>query len=125
MVNLCPICQKDDAVQRVATLVAASQSSGTFSGPTGGVIYSNGKWGSVSGYSTMSGSTISNLALLLAPPSMPSQDTGIGEKIISVLLLFLALPLAGFCRIISGPSGSDSEIIILTVIFIVIAIFVQ
>ena len=76
MTNICPVCQKDDAVQRVSTLVAAGQSSGTFSGPSGGVTYSNGKWGSVSGYSTLSGSTTSNLARSLASPAKPTKDSG-------------------------------------------------
>ena len=69
MASKCPVCKKHDAAQRVTTIVAAGQSSGTFSGPTGGVTYSDGKWGTVGGYTTLSGSTRSDRARSLAPPT--------------------------------------------------------
>jgi hypothetical protein len=73
MSAICPLCKKDDAIQRVVTVYQAGRSSGTYSGPSGGVTYSNGKWGSVSGYSTLSGTNASDLANLLAPPLEPQQ----------------------------------------------------
>jgi len=92
MANICPICQKDDLIQRIETLVSASQSSGTFSGPTVAATYSNGKLGSAGGYTTLSGSTTSNLAKLLEPPSLPPTPKGYGCWWI---LIASVIPLAG------------------------------
>jgi hypothetical protein len=93
MTNVCPICQKDDLVQRVETLVAAGQSSGTFSGPSVGTTYSNGKLGSVGGYTTLSGSSSSNLAKLLEPPSPPPTPKGYGCW--WILLAYPVIPIVG------------------------------
>jgi hypothetical protein len=43
--NACPVCGKSDAIQKVAGVVASGQASGAFSGPTGGVVNVDGKWG--------------------------------------------------------------------------------
>jgi hypothetical protein len=95
MANTCPMCQKDDLVQRVETLVSAGQSSGTFSGPSIGATYSDGKLGSVGGYTTLSGSTSSNLAKLLEPPSSPPEPKGYGCW--WILLVYPVIPiLSGF-----------------------------
>jgi hypothetical protein len=93
MTNICPICQKDDAVQRIETLVASGQSSGTFSGPSGGVAYSDGKWGGVGGYTTLSGSSTSNLAKLLEPPSLPPKPKGFGWW--WILIVPYGIPIIG------------------------------
>lgn len=77
MNNICPVCQKDDVIQRVQVAVQAGQSSGAFSGPSGGVTYSNGRSGTFTGYSSLSGSTSTDLARLLAPPPEP-RKTGLG-----------------------------------------------
>ena len=68
MAAVCPVCGKDDAIQKVSSVVSSGQASGAFSGPTGGVAYVGGKWGAVGGYTTLSGRTSSELARLLAPP---------------------------------------------------------
>ncbi len=68
MPAICPVCGKDDAIQLVSAVVASGQATGTFSGPSGGVAYVGGKWGSVNGYTTLRGGTTSQLAQLLAPP---------------------------------------------------------
>lgn len=88
MANLCPVCQKDDLVQRVKTLVASGQSSGTLSGPSGGVTYSGGKWGGVGGFSTLSGSTSTNLAKVLTPPTQPKRDRATFRTGCGYFLLF-------------------------------------
>ena len=75
---VCPIDNKDDAIQKVSAVVASGQSTGTFSGPTGGAVSYDGKLGSVSGYSSLSGSSTSNLAQLLSPPSKPNKPVGFG-----------------------------------------------
>ena len=70
----CPIDSKDDTIQKVSAVVSGGQAKGTFSGPTGGVTYSDGKWGSVGGFSVLSGSSSTELAELLSPPPQPYQD---------------------------------------------------
>jgi hypothetical protein len=99
MANICPICQKDDMIQRVETLVSAGQSSGTFSGPTVAATFSDGKLRPAGGYTTLSGSTSSNLAKLLEPPSSPPEPKGYGcwwillaYPVIPILGAFFALP---------------------------------
>jgi hypothetical protein len=91
MANLCPVCGKDDTIQRVEAVVQAGQSSGTYSGPSGGVTYSDGKWGSAGGFTTLSGSTTSNLATLLALPSKPTKETGGFQTGCGAILVFAAL----------------------------------
>ncbi len=93
MENICPVCQKDDLVQRVETLVAAGQSSGTYSGPSVGTTYSDGKFGTVGGYTTLSGSTSSNLAKLLEPPSSPPKPKGYGCW--WILIAYPVIPIVG------------------------------
>jgi len=74
MFTICPVCKKDDVIQKVSAVVTSGQSSGSFSGPSGGIAYVGGKWGAVSGYTTLSGRTVSELAqqlskLQIKPPS--------------------------------------------------------
>ena len=54
-------------------VVARGQASGTFAGPTGGVVNVDGNWGTTGGYTTLSGSTVTNLAALLFPPPEPKK----------------------------------------------------
>lgn len=96
MSNSCPICQKDDAIQRVVAVVQSGRSSGTYSGPSGGVAYSDGKWGSVSGYSTLSGSTVSDLAKSLVPPQEPQRGS-LGLIFWLWLLVSCGTTLMAFC----------------------------
>lgn len=75
---VCPIDGKDDAVQKVTAIVKLGTGEGNFSGPTGGVAYAGGKWGVVSGYTTMRGWSISQLARTVAAPARPRQPRGLG-----------------------------------------------
>lgn len=75
MPTSCPICGKDDAIQKVSSVVSSGQFSGGFSGPTGGLTYSGGKLGVVGGYTTLGGSSSSALATLLAPPREPRKPS--------------------------------------------------
>ena len=74
---LCPVCGKDDAIQKVSAIVASGRASGTLSGPSGGAAYVGGKWGITGGYTTLSGSMATELAQKLAPPSEPSRGRGV------------------------------------------------
>jgi hypothetical protein len=77
MATNCPICNKDDGIQKLSVIVSSGKSSGTYSGPSGG-------------------STISDLALRLAPPPEPKQTPGKPwrlQTIAIVIVLLLGCPL--------------------------------
>ena len=84
--NTCPICNKDDAIQKVSALVTGGRSSGTFSGPSGGSTYVGGEWVYVSGHATLSGSSETDLARLLASPPSPKQPN-IGRTLNDFVIL--------------------------------------
>ena len=67
----CPQDKKDDAIQRIPALVQGGTASGSFSGPSGGVTYVNGKSAYTSGYSSLSGNLTSNIAQMLSAPTFP------------------------------------------------------
>jgi hypothetical protein len=75
---LCPVCGKDDATQKLSAIVSSGQASGTFSGPSAGVIRVGGKWGATGTYTTLSGSTATELARKLSPPPEPRKPSGLG-----------------------------------------------
>ncbi|MBM3180072.1 MAG: hypothetical protein FJZ86_06935 [Chloroflexi bacterium] len=93
----CPICGKDDALQKVSSIVSGGTVRGSFSGPSGGVSYSGGNWGTVSGYTSLSGSTSTDLARLLSPPREPHTSfVNSGAPCIFLLVLlgcFFAAPI--------------------------------
>jgi hypothetical protein len=89
----CPICNKDDAIQKLSVIVASGKSSGTFSGPSGGAAYVDGKLVPMGGYSTLSGSTISDLAKRLTPPSEPQKYKGLGCGLGSLIAIVTFLGL--------------------------------
>jgi len=76
MSTLCPVCGKDDAIQKLSAIVASGQASGTFSGPSVGATRVDGKWGTTGGYTTLSGSTVTELARKLASPPQPQPKGG-------------------------------------------------
>ena len=71
---VCPIDSKDDAIQKVSALVSAGKSTGSFSGPSGGLTRTGEGWGSTVGYTTLRGGTITDLAKMLTPPRKPKQS---------------------------------------------------
>ncbi len=136
MSNLCPICNKDDSIQKVSVIVSAGKASGTFSGPSGGVAYIDGKWGTVGGYTTLSGSTMSELAKLLSPPPAPNSPKGY-TCLEWIGLLFVAMILipfvSGVLIIVSEasmtvlgvfPNDPDTTDVIGGFIFLIIAFVV-
>lgn len=96
---ICPQCSKDDALQKVSAVVAGGRTSGSFSGYSGGAVHIDGKWGSTSSYTTLGGTTASDLANALAPPPEPKkQSPGI---IASGCIGFLfAIPFSCSCVIL-------------------------
>jgi len=119
---VCSQCNKDDAIQKVSAVVAGGQASGSFSGYSGGAVNIDGKWGSTSSYTTLGGTSASDLARTLAPPPEPrKQSPGISAA--GCIGALLAFPIAGSCFILmygipmailalvnfaSSPSSSDS-----------------
>lgn len=71
----CPVDKKDDAIQSLPALVSGGRSSGSFSGPSGGVTYIDGKYGYTSGSTHLYGSLTSDVARALAAPLPPNKLT--------------------------------------------------
>lgn len=69
----CPIDHKDDMIQSVPALVLRDRASGTFSGPSGGITYIDGKYGYTSGYTNLYGSFTTDTARALAAPFPPKE----------------------------------------------------
>ena len=74
---ICPIGDKDDAIQKVSSIVSSGTATGSFSGPSGSAVHIDGKWGYSGGYTTLHGGTITNLAKKLSPPEKPKLE-GLG-----------------------------------------------
>jgi hypothetical protein len=75
MSTLCPVCKKEDVIQKVSSVVDGGTSTGSFSGPTGGVVSIDGKWGYAGGHTTLHGQTSTNLAQQLQPPNKPKEPS--------------------------------------------------
>jgi fumarate reductase subunit D len=96
MTDICPVCNKNDVVERVSTLVANGESIGRFSGPSSGSVNVGGKSHSVDGYATLSGSSITALAKSLKPPEEPTRS-GLG------ILFWLAAVATGLWTCLVAP----------------------
>ena len=92
MATICPECNKDDKIQKVSSIVLGGTSSGTYSGPSGGVTYNDGKFGTVGGYSTLHGTSQTSLAKMLTPPDEPqlTASYGCSERVILLVLGIVA-----------------------------------
>jgi hypothetical protein len=73
MSQVCPKCQREDAIQKVSAIVLTGRSTATFSGPSIAVAQVGGKLTPAAGYTQLSGSTVTHLASLLAPPAKPKK----------------------------------------------------
>ncbi|HMR98328.1 MAG TPA: hypothetical protein PKE62_03655 [Anaerolineales bacterium] len=71
--TVCPKCNKDDSIQKLSAILATGISTGSYSGPSGGYVTVDGKSGNVSGYSHLSGSSITELAKLVSAPNSPNK----------------------------------------------------
>jgi len=97
---VCSQCNKDDAIQKVSAVVAGGHASGSFSGYSGGAVNIDGKWGSTSSYTTLGGSSASDLARALAPPPEPRKQSP-GISVAGCAGALLAFPIAGSCFILT------------------------
>lgn len=116
MSAVCSECGKDDAIQKVTSILRGGTSSGTFSGPTGGATFVDGKLAPVGGYSRLSGTTRSQLAEILAPPKQPEAKVDAGLKILAICIwsFFIMMLLAYSCASSGYMSQSDQRGYLLT-----------
>lgn len=95
--NSCPICMKDDQVQRVSALFESGVSFTRSSGPVIGVgLNTDGKLGVGIGGTSKSGISVSALSTKLAPPAQPSKSGCLGALgyfliVCGVLLFFVEM----------------------------------
>jgi len=89
----CPVCNRDEIIQRLSAIVASGTASGTFSGPSGGVVRSGNETGTYGGYTTLSGTSMSNLARSLSLSNEPKFPI-IQEPVMFTVLL-IAQVMAG------------------------------
>jgi hypothetical protein len=90
---VCPTCQKDDRIQKVSAVVSSGQVSSRLSGPTGALTYSDGEWGAIGAFTSLSGTTTTNLASKLFPPTLPQVQSDF-SGILGVGFCVLALIVA-------------------------------
>lgn len=108
MNTVCPICNNEDVIQKVSTIASAGQLSGSYSGPTGGVTYSGGKLGVVGGYTSLSGTSASQLAQALAFPKVPTINSA--AKIGGIFCMSMGL-LSVFLFLVIVPAGFTGSFI--------------
>ncbi len=119
MHNTCPVCGKDDQIQKLEAIVSHGISTGRFSGPTGGAAYVDGKIVPVGGYTTLTGTTATDLARKLSPPPAPAKPSGFGCWWILIIMGLLLLPtfmgssaaviLGGVMSSVAYPASSATQ----------------
>ncbi len=124
MAVACPVCAKDDAIQKVSAVVASGQATGTFSGPTGGITDVGGQWGIIGGFSSLSGEMRTRLAQALAASREPSgpvfRPRGRAAWCMSVLmsLLFGGVALFGVFGIVMSVASGDGGGIVMGLLMV-------
>ena len=76
--SACPVCQKDDQVQKITAIVKSGVVTGSFSGPSVGAGRAKGEWVTSVGSTSLHGTTKTELARQLEPPPSPSEPHGLG-----------------------------------------------
>lgn len=69
----CPVDNKDDSIQSLSALVIGGRATGSFSGPSGGVTYIDGKYGYTAGTTQLYGTMTTDLAKALDAPKPPNK----------------------------------------------------
>jgi len=67
----CPICKKDDQIQKASAVYSSGIGTGSFSGPATSVNYYNGKVGVGGGLVSGTSASITEAARKCAPPDKP------------------------------------------------------
>ena len=115
----CPQCLKNDQSKLVSVIVSYGKTKGSFSGPTGGVAYSDGKLIQMSGWTSLHGYTISDLARILEQPPEPKKKGGLGLWWIATLPVWFIscagpiwcmVGLAAFAALFSNSGTTESRL---------------
>lgn len=99
---VCPVCKKDDRIQKVSAIYAAGTTSGSFAGPSvgGALPMGSGDPSLLAGYSQLNGTQQTMLSRKLAPPPRPSSGPSLGA-----LLLVTSLFMIAFSVVLIGMGG--------------------
>ncbi len=102
---VCPECNRNDAMQKVTAVVSGGTSTGNYSGSSSSITHAGDTTAVGVGYSTLHGSTSSDLAKMLAKPIEPNKNKyGCGNSLLMMvgMLLILILGYAIFASIDEG-----------------------
>lgn len=94
----CPVCNSDESIQRLSAIVSSGTVSGTFSGPSSGVMHSGDEVGTYGGYTTLSGTSMSNLARVISlqdEPKLPAVYNPIFFYVLLVVQIVVGLVTFG------------------------------
>jgi hypothetical protein len=121
----CPVCDKDDQVQKASSIFDAGTTSGNYHGPTATVTYSDGKVGSGGGYISGVSTSASRLAQKLAPPVKPPKPSFtcsyyLGVGMMFVFGLLTLPPLIGGAMEGGGAAGEWFTLLVCPVSLIAI-----
>lgn len=72
IITRCPICGKDDKIQKVSAVVSTNQHHGSSSGSSVGLTY-DGDFAVTEAYTSLNTNSISELAKALSPPDEPKR----------------------------------------------------
>jgi len=81
---VCPVHNNGDDIQKISAIVKAGISSGSYSGPSGGLFQAGGQTGVYGGYTTLGGGSSTKLADAFANP-MPSERS-LGLPVILIVI---------------------------------------
>lgn len=115
MPDLCPRCNKNDMIQKISAIRREGISTGSFTGPSGGISYAGGKFGTVAGVTTLSDTSITQLAALFQPPEKPVMGSpnskSIGTIVVIIIVLGIFITVCSFSPLIFGNSQTAGFII--------------
>jgi hypothetical protein len=104
-IPVCPIDGKEDAIRKIESIILGDTSFGSFSGPSGGVTYSEGKWGTYTGGQQLSGTSTTTLANMLRLPPEPVKRGGLGCWLFVIYFFGGIAAFAGIAMILGGLLG--------------------
>lgn len=87
----CPLCNKDDRIQKVSAIYSSGVSRSEYGGPSSTLVFSGDNVGVAGTITSGSVTTASQLALKLAPPRKPEYPGTDPVLIIGIFMLILAI----------------------------------
>lgn len=122
MPDLCPRCNKNDMIQKISAIRKEGISTGVYAGPSGGVSYAGGKFGTVAGVTALRGTSITQLAALFQPPEKPkmgSPELNSKSAVGATIMVSAIIALIGLFCSFSSRGGDFLE----WFIFVVVVVF--